>query len=214
MQHGCLSERLNAEERGILESFDRGELRRIAEVEGELEDARRAARATFRKARRVNLRVTERDFDLAHARAREALATLTRGRIATAPDAHEPKALGDPAEAGGFTAVSVRKRSTNGSIPSDLSHFSGCPWGNETDWDALARRLSHFRRLSVPDPPSRPSRVDVPGPAPASLDAHLSRLPERLKQPHDLLAVEPGDPPQVPVRQRTEVVVGSVGQNG
>ncbi|MYH11055.1 MAG: hypothetical protein F4143_13330 [Gemmatimonadales bacterium] len=33
--------------------------------------ARQAARSTFKKTRRVNLRVTERDFNLAHARARE-----------------------------------------------------------------------------------------------------------------------------------------------
>ncbi|MYG19559.1 MAG: hypothetical protein F4208_08345 [Gemmatimonadales bacterium] len=33
--------------------------------------ARQAARSTFKKTHRVNLRVTERDFNLAHARARE-----------------------------------------------------------------------------------------------------------------------------------------------
>ncbi len=40
-------------------------------VDGEMMTARQAARSTFKKTRRVNLRVTERDFDLAHARARE-----------------------------------------------------------------------------------------------------------------------------------------------
>ena len=35
-----------------------------------LEVARQAARNTFNKTRRVNLRVTERDFNLAHSRAR------------------------------------------------------------------------------------------------------------------------------------------------
>ncbi len=66
-----MNDRLSPEEREILERFERGELRRVAGVEDEMETARQAAPATFRKTRRVNLRVTERDFDLAHARARE-----------------------------------------------------------------------------------------------------------------------------------------------
>ena len=37
----------------------------------EIAAAREAARNTFNKTRRVNLRVTERDFNLAHSRARE-----------------------------------------------------------------------------------------------------------------------------------------------
>ena len=36
-----------------------------------METAQHAARNTFNKTRRVNLRVTERDFNLAHGRARE-----------------------------------------------------------------------------------------------------------------------------------------------
>ena len=66
-----MNDQLSPEEREILERFERGELRRVVGVEDEMESARQAARATFRKTRRVNLRVTERDFDLAHARARE-----------------------------------------------------------------------------------------------------------------------------------------------
>ena len=54
-----------------MEKFGRGELRPVTGVEGEMMTARQAARSTFKKTRRVNLRVTERDFDLAHARARE-----------------------------------------------------------------------------------------------------------------------------------------------
>ncbi|WP_419933677.1 hypothetical protein [Candidatus Palauibacter sp.] len=53
-----------------MEEFEQGALRRVAGVEAEMASARQAARATFRKTRRVNLRVTERDFDLALARAR------------------------------------------------------------------------------------------------------------------------------------------------
>ena len=66
-----MSDQLNTEEREILEKFERGKLRRVAGVEEEMTTARDVARTTFRKTRRVNLRVTERDFDLAHARARE-----------------------------------------------------------------------------------------------------------------------------------------------
>ena len=47
------------------------DLRPVAGVERQLEAARQAARNTFNKTRRVNLRVTERDFELAHSRARE-----------------------------------------------------------------------------------------------------------------------------------------------
>ena len=50
---------------------ERGELRSAPDPEREMEAARRAARNTFNKTRRVNLRVTERDFNLAHSRARE-----------------------------------------------------------------------------------------------------------------------------------------------
>ena len=66
-----MNDQLNPEEREILEKFEGDELRRAAGAQDEIEAGRIAARSTFRKARRVNLRVTERDFNLAHARARE-----------------------------------------------------------------------------------------------------------------------------------------------
>ena len=66
-----MSSKMSTEEREILEKFERGELRTASRVEYEIETARQAARNTFNKTRRVNLRVTERDFSLAHARARE-----------------------------------------------------------------------------------------------------------------------------------------------
>ncbi len=66
-----MAERLSAEEREILDGFERGELRSATGEVRELKEARQAARNTFNKTRRVNLRVTERDFDLAHSRARE-----------------------------------------------------------------------------------------------------------------------------------------------
>ena len=66
-----MAEKLTADEREILDGFERGELHSATDEVRELEDAQQAARNTFNKTRRVNLRVTERDFDLAHSRARE-----------------------------------------------------------------------------------------------------------------------------------------------
>ena len=66
-----MNDQLSAEERDMRDRFERGELRSAPDAEREAELARRAARNTFNKTRRVNLRVTERDFNLAHARARE-----------------------------------------------------------------------------------------------------------------------------------------------
>ena len=62
---------MSAEEREILDEFERGELRSAPIAERELQEAHQAARNTFNKTRRVNLRMTERDFNLAHSRARE-----------------------------------------------------------------------------------------------------------------------------------------------
>lgn len=66
-----MNSKMSTEEREILEKFERGELRTASGVESEIKMAHQAARNTFNKTRRVNLRVTERDFSLAHARARE-----------------------------------------------------------------------------------------------------------------------------------------------
>ncbi len=62
---------LTVEEQEVLDKFRRGELNRSPDADEEKEVAVQAARNTFNKTRRVNLRVTERDFNLAHARARE-----------------------------------------------------------------------------------------------------------------------------------------------
>ncbi|MDE0138629.1 MAG: hypothetical protein OXM57_08840 [bacterium] len=66
-----MNHEMSAEEREILDRFERGELRSAPGAEREVEIARQAARNTFNKTKRVNLRVTERDFNLAHTRARE-----------------------------------------------------------------------------------------------------------------------------------------------
>ena len=62
---------MDAEERDILDRFEKGELRPALDVDQEMEAAQEAARSTFKKSRRVNLRVTERDYMLVHAKARE-----------------------------------------------------------------------------------------------------------------------------------------------
>ncbi len=66
-----MNDSMDAEERDILERFERDELRAAPGAELEMETARQSAHATFNKTKRVNLRVTQRDFNLAHARARE-----------------------------------------------------------------------------------------------------------------------------------------------
>ena len=62
---------MSAEERDILDRFHRGELSSATNAEQEIKAARQAARNTFNKTKRVNLRLTERDFNLAQLRARE-----------------------------------------------------------------------------------------------------------------------------------------------
>ena len=54
-----MKNQLNAEEREILEHFERGELTPASGTQREMEAAQLAARNTFNKTRRVNLRVTE-----------------------------------------------------------------------------------------------------------------------------------------------------------
>lgn len=66
-----MKDKMSVEEREILDGFERGELRSAPGAKRELQEARQAARNTFNKTRRVNLRMTERDFNLAHSRARE-----------------------------------------------------------------------------------------------------------------------------------------------
>ena len=66
-----MNETMDAEERDILSRFEMGELRPSPDAAREITAAQEAARNTFNKTRRVNLRVTERDYMLAHTRARE-----------------------------------------------------------------------------------------------------------------------------------------------
>lgn len=66
-----MNEKLDSEEREILSAFESGELRSRPDAQAEIHTAQEAARNTFNKTRRVNLRLTEYDFEQAHVRALE-----------------------------------------------------------------------------------------------------------------------------------------------
>lgn len=66
-----MSKHLDHEEQDILDAFERGELNTASDAESEMVLAQKAARNTFNKSKRVNLRITEQDFDLAHIKALE-----------------------------------------------------------------------------------------------------------------------------------------------
>ncbi len=70
-KESILKDNWNSEERDIIERFERDELRSAPDAEREIQAARLAARKTFLKTRRVNLRATERDLSLPRSRARE-----------------------------------------------------------------------------------------------------------------------------------------------
>jgi predicted DNA binding CopG/RHH family protein len=63
--------KFDQEEKEILDAFERDELKSVPNVVQEIKDARLAARNTFNKIKRVNLRLTERDFHMAHIKALE-----------------------------------------------------------------------------------------------------------------------------------------------
>ena len=54
--------RLTAEEQELLESVERGEWRQIPNFEQEAKRYQNYARATFRKDKRINIRISERDL--------------------------------------------------------------------------------------------------------------------------------------------------------
>ena len=53
---------LDQEEKEILEAFARGELKSVPNKEAELKRHREYAAATFRKDKRINIRISERDL--------------------------------------------------------------------------------------------------------------------------------------------------------
>ena len=54
--------KLDKEERGILDAYDKGKLKLSSPSKKEVARYREAARATMRKDKRVNIRMTERDL--------------------------------------------------------------------------------------------------------------------------------------------------------
>jgi predicted DNA binding CopG/RHH family protein len=62
---------LDTEEKEILNAFEWNELKSVPNVVQEIEASRQAARNTFNKTKRVNLRLTECDFHMAHIKALE-----------------------------------------------------------------------------------------------------------------------------------------------
>lgn len=54
-----VTDKLSAEERDFIEGFERGEWQSVANLNGEIQAARAAARHTLNKTKRVNSRGTE-----------------------------------------------------------------------------------------------------------------------------------------------------------
>jgi len=63
--------RLDREEKELLESFERDEWRSVAGEEAEFQRYRKYARATLKKDRRVNIRISSNDLETIQKRAME-----------------------------------------------------------------------------------------------------------------------------------------------
>ena len=61
--------KLDKEEQEILDAFEQGTLKPIAGKEAELQKHRAYAAATFRKDKRINIRISSRDLDALRKRA-------------------------------------------------------------------------------------------------------------------------------------------------
>jgi len=61
--------KLNSEEKGILDAFDRGKLKRIRGVSREVERHKGYAEATYRKDARINIRLSSKDLRALQAKA-------------------------------------------------------------------------------------------------------------------------------------------------
>ena len=62
---------LDSEEQEILDAFEQGQFESVADAAAQIQEAQEIARNTFNKSHRINLRLTERDYRLAHVRAIE-----------------------------------------------------------------------------------------------------------------------------------------------
>ncbi len=63
--------KLDADEKEILESVERGEWRSVKGVKRDLDRYRQYAKATFRKDRRLNIRISSKDLEAIQKRALE-----------------------------------------------------------------------------------------------------------------------------------------------
>jgi predicted DNA binding CopG/RHH family protein len=61
--------RLNKEEKEILDAFERGKMKSIPEKSVAMKQHQKSAEATFRKDKRVNIRISSRDLNLIQRRA-------------------------------------------------------------------------------------------------------------------------------------------------
>lgn len=64
-----MKNKLDDYEQEILDAFEQGKLKSTANAKDEIINAKEAAKNTFNKNKRVNLRITEQDYDLAHIKA-------------------------------------------------------------------------------------------------------------------------------------------------
>ena len=64
-----MKNKLDEYEQEILDAFEQGKLKSTSNAKDEIHNAKEAARNTFNKNRRVNLRLTEQDYDFAHIKA-------------------------------------------------------------------------------------------------------------------------------------------------
>jgi predicted DNA binding CopG/RHH family protein len=62
---------LEKEERDLLTSLERGDWQSVTGLEGEIQEHRQAARATLKKDKRVNIRISSRDLEAIRAKAAE-----------------------------------------------------------------------------------------------------------------------------------------------
>ena len=61
--------KLDKEERQILADFERGEFKRVRNLDAEMRDLQDAARHTLQKDRRINIRISSRDLEKIQMRA-------------------------------------------------------------------------------------------------------------------------------------------------
>lgn len=61
--------KLNSEEKEILEAFESGQLKRVKGAAGKIAEHQKSAEATFKKDARINIRLSSRDLRALQARA-------------------------------------------------------------------------------------------------------------------------------------------------